>query len=515
MSAPPRADPAAGGISTRKLARQGSASLLGAGVTAVAGLLLVVVVTRGTSKTEAGTFFAATSLFLLVSTVAKLGTPTGVVWALSRYRALDRFGRVRPALRQAVVPVAVAGLVSGAVLAAFAPVWAPVLLRTRSAEADAVFTDVVRALALFVPVAAVYDAVTAATRGYGTMRATVLVERIGRPVLQFVAVAAAVLTSSAVWLAAAWAVPYLPALGIVIVLLARLIRATPRGEATDAGGVAGEFWRFTAPRSLASVAQMMQQRLDIVLVGALRGPVDAALYTAATRFLSVGQTAAQAIALPVQSALGELLAVGDRAGANRVYRTGTAWVVVVTWPLYLAMLSASQVVLRLFGEGYEAGYPVTVVLSLSMLVATACGMVDMVLTMAGRTSWNLWNRVLAIVVQVGLDLLLIPRYGILGASIGWGASIVVVNLVTLAQVRVSLRMDPFGRATLLAAAVATACYGGVPALGRAVLGDASGPVLGGLAVATVLYAGALWALRRPLQLHEMAVRRRRRRVSTG
>ena len=41
-----------------------------------------------------------------------------------------------------------------------------------------------------------------------------------------------------------------------------------------------------------------------------------------------------------------------------------------------------------------------VILSLSMLVATGCGMVDMVLIMAGRTSWNLGNALLALAVNL-------------------------------------------------------------------------------------------------------------------
>ena len=61
------------------------------------------------------------------------------------------------------------------------------------------------------------------------------------------------------------------------------------------------------------------------------------------------------------------------------------------------------------------------VLAAAMLVATGCGMVDMVLTMAGRTSWNLGNVLLALGVNVGLDLLLIPEHGVLGAAIGLAA----------------------------------------------------------------------------------------------
>ena len=86
-----------------------------------------------------------------------------------------------------------------------------------------------------------------------------------------------------------------------------------------------------------------------------------------------------------------------------------------------------------------------VILGLTMLLATACGQVDMVLITTGRSSWSLVNGLLALVVNVGLDLLLIPRFGITGAAIGWAAAIIVTNLIPLAQLAISKRLNPFGR----------------------------------------------------------------------
>jgi O-antigen/teichoic acid export membrane protein len=282
--------------------------------------------------------------------------------------------------------------------------------------------------------------------------------------------------------------------------------------AAPAESVRREFWRFTAPRSLATVAQMASQRLDIVLVGALRGPIEAALYTAATRFLVVGQTAGLALSMSAQPLLGSLLARDDHAEANRVYRTATAWLVIVTWPLYLAMLVGGPVLLSIFGSGYEAGLPVMAILSLSMLVATACGMVDMVLTMAGKTTWNLANTLLALGVQIGLDLLLIPGHGILGAAWGWAAAIVVRNVVALAQIAVSTGMNPFGRATLVAGALAAGCFGALPWLARVALGGSAGVVLGSLVLGGLVYLAALYAARHTLELRQLPLPRRLRRL---
>lgn len=65
-----------------------------------------------------------------------------------------------------------------------------------------------------------------------------------------------------------------------------------------------------------------------------------------------------------------------------------------------------------------------VILPVAMLVGNAFGQVDVVLITSGRSSGNLANALLILVTNVGLDLLLIPRYGIAGAA---GAAAITVS----------------------------------------------------------------------------------------
>ena len=54
--------------------------------------------------------------------------------------------------------------------------------------------------------------------------------------------------------------------------------------------------------------------------------------------------------------------------------------------------------------------------------------------MAGKSSWNMGNAVLALVVDSSdSTCCLLPHIGILGAAIGWAVAILVANLVPLAQ----------------------------------------------------------------------------------
>jgi O-antigen/teichoic acid export membrane protein len=260
------------------------------------------------------------------------------------------------------------------------------------------------------------------------------------------------------------------------------------------------FWRFTAPRAVAALAQITVQRLDIVLVAVLRGPAEAAVYTAATRFLVAGQFANGAISMAAQPRFAELFAVGDRREVNSVYQATTAWLILLTWPLYLLAMIFGPEVLTVFGHSYRAGGTVMVILGGAMLLATACGQVDMVLIASGRSGWSLMNGLLAVGVNVGLDLILIPRYGIAGAAIGWAAAIALTNVVPLTQLAVVSRVHPFGRGTLAAVLLTAFCLGAVPLAARAVAGPGGMAAAAGIVTGCALLAAGSWRFREIMHL---------------
>jgi O-antigen/teichoic acid export membrane protein len=492
-----------------RTARGGLANMAGSALAGGTGVAVTWIVARSLGAEQAGAFFAATAAFVLAGGLAKLGTQTGLVYWPARLRATDRAHLLGACLRTGLTPVLVLSLLMAAAMWLAAPEIASATARDAPAVVGA-HTAGVRVLAVFLPLQALTDALLTATRGYRAMRPTVLFDRVLRSTLQLLLVAAAGV--AALWTAGsvavfafAWAAPYLPVTVLAAYALRKVYRAgKPIGATThraERRGLRREFWLFTGPRALASVAQLALQRVDVLLVAALGGLVPAAIYAVAGRFVVLVQFANQGISQSVQPRLAEALATGDHRAANELYQTATGWLVLVTWPINLLVMLFAPVYLRLFGDGYPSGAPVVLVLAAAMLVATGCGMVDMVLAMGGRTSWNLVNVLVALTVTIGLDVLLIPRFGALGAAIGLACAVVVNNLLPLVQVGRAMGLHPFGRGTRAAALLSVACFGLLPQL--------AGPVLG-LVVAVPAFLGGAWLLRDRLALDAFTRTRRTR-----
>jgi hypothetical protein len=86
-----------------------------------------------------------------------------------------------------------------------------------------------------------------------------------------------------------------------------------------------------------------------------------------------------------------------------------------------------------------------VALPVAMLVGNAFGQVGVVLITSGRSSGNLANALLILVTNVGLDLLLIPRYGIAGAA---GAAAITISGVVPYAPRTTPGRDDGGAAVI-------------------------------------------------------------------
>ncbi|GAA3673933.1 hypothetical protein GCM10022224_042820 [Nonomuraea antimicrobica] len=404
------------------IVRRGLAGLSGAVFGALAQFSLVVVVTRAYPAAEAGAFFTATALALMAAGIAKLDAGNGLIYFIARAKTYHYRG-ISGYLRAALVPCVV---VAGGAAAVLYPRLGP--------------------LAGLLPVMVTADVLLAATRGFGALRPTVLLDGVLLPAGQLLLVGGVALAGCAAWwLPPAWGAAYVP---VLLLAAAGLRGRVPRTPYLP--GTGRDLWRHTGPRSLAGAIQAVFQRVDIVIVAALAGPAQAAVYTAATRFRVVGQLANQGLAQAVQAGLVRALADGQRERAGELYQAATVWLVLLTWPVWLAYACLAPWVLRVFGPSYGSAAPVALVLAGTMMVATACGMVDVVLTAAGHTGASLANLLAAIGCTVLLDLALIPSHGALGAVAGWSGGVIVKNLLPLWQLHRRYGLHPFGRHTLAA-----------------------------------------------------------------
>lgn len=228
------------------------------------------------------------------------------------------------------------------------------------------------------------------------------------------------------------------------------------------------FNRFALTVSAAEILNVAYQRADMLIVTAYLGPKGAAVYAAAEFLTRVIANIRYAFDAIVAGVMAESLELNDHARLRYNLHLATRWVVSVAGALAGAVIVLRRELLGgLYGPAYVAGSAAVVLLAISHFMNAALGLVGWVLVASGRSRPTLLNNTLGAAFNVAASLLLIPRYGFVGAAGAALGTTLVVQGAALVQVALFERVSPFSLGLwkpLLAAAVAFSVESAVHAL---------------------------------------------------
>lgn len=494
------------------VARGGALNLVGSIVYGAANFVLLVVLNRVLGTADAGIVLVAIAIFNISETVAELGVGTGFVRMLSRDRAMQREDRLRATVVVGVVPVAVISSLFAVVLYLLAEPFARLLADGGDTQ---VVADVLRAMAPFMPFASLHSVLVSGTRGFNTMIPQTIIERIGRALALPVVVAIAVgLGMGPIGVGAAWAATTVVALVFSSRAMMGRVRRAERSRGVEPvradRAIAIDFWGFTAPRAIGQSAEVAVSWIDTVLVGVLVSTTAAGIYASGTRYILPGVYAANALMQVTGPRISGLLAKGAKAEASGLLKVVAGWQVAVMWPLYITIALFPTPLLRVFGPEVVAARGALVAIALAMLVTAPAGPVASVILMAGRSRQAMFNTLVLVAINVGGNLLFVPRHGITAAGVTWAATIVVAALLPGWQSARSLGVSTLGRPAAVAVVTAAATVGVVAVAARVWLGDAASGLLVTGTVGVIAYVIGLLAVRSELHLDALwnGIRRR-------
>jgi O-antigen/teichoic acid export membrane protein len=117
-----------------------------------------------------------------------------------------------------------------------------------------------------------------------------------------------------------------------------------------------------------------------------------------------------------------------------LFRIVTKWLCYSALAMFACIAIFRTELLHVFGRSFTAGDTALLVLAAGQLVNAGAGPTGALLTMTGRQKWELANTLSMVAFNFVLNLILIPRMGVIGAAIATAASIATINGLKLVQV---------------------------------------------------------------------------------
>lgn len=182
---------------------------------------------------------------------------------------------------------------------------------------------------------------------------------------------------------------------------------------------------------------------DIVIVSQFLPPEDVAVYYATVKTLAIIHFVYFAVKAASSHRFSKLYYSDDREAFANSVRDSVMW---TFWPsLFVAimLLIAGESLLALFGDTFETGYPLLFILVIGILARASAGPVEMLLNMSGR------QKICAIVygttflLNIALNLVLIPHYHLYGAATATTLALIFETLVLVTVVKQQLGISLF------------------------------------------------------------------------
>jgi O-antigen/teichoic acid export membrane protein len=434
------------GLSTesRRHIRGSSLLLVGKVLSAGTNFGIQIMIVRYLAKADYGAYAYALAIVSAGQSVAVLGLDRAISRFLPIYDERGEHGKLLGTLLMVAGTIAGVGLAFVLFVASLRDLVAGGIGDGRHA------TAVLLILILLAPIQALDDMLMGAFAVFSKARAIFFRKHVLGPMLRLAAVTAVILNNGDVRALAAAAVSA-AALGVTIygaMLVATLRRdgVLRRMRASRIEVPVREVFGFAFPLLAVDALFMLQNTANVVMLAQFGSAADVADYRAVQPAAHLNVLVMTSFTLLFTPLASRLFARGDRAGVNELYWRTAIWIAVCSFPMFAATFAvAGPITIGMFGARYEGSGTILALLALGYYCNAALGFNGLTLRVYGLVRYVVVISVVAAVLNVLLNLVLIPSHGAVGAAIATAGTMIGHNILKQAGLRRGTGISVFDR----------------------------------------------------------------------
>ncbi len=386
-------------------------------VSALIAYISQVLLARWLGGYEYGIFVWVWTAAIICGGLACFGFPSSVVRFIPEYRLTNNLNALR-------------GVIFGSRLYATATATAIAALGLLclwlfEASISSIYVMPFFLAAICLPVLALGDVQEGVARAFNWMNLALSPKFLIRPVL--------ILLAMVIALALGWPATASTALGASIVAvwatsvrqMLLVNRKLKREVATGPRQMHPKTWLvISLPIFLVEGFYVLLTNIDILIAGFYLPADQVAVYFAAVKTLALVHFVYYAVRAASAHRYAHFFNAGDEGAYQAYVRNTVQW---TFWPsvaMAMVILALGQFLLTLFGEGFSQGYPLLFILVIGILARASIGPAESVLTMSGQQNRCALIYAIALLVNILLNVALIPLYGLYGAA--WATSCAMI-----------------------------------------------------------------------------------------
>ena len=231
----------------------------------------------------------------------------------------------------------------------------------------------------------------------------------------------------------AYAIPFIVvSLILIYVIHKKIIKLVPLVSSKD---IRKELIRFSWPLMIMNVSGLFSAWTNTIVLGLFNTTTQVGIYNALMITAMLLQFPFTSFSFLFMPMLTEMIAKKRISGIRNIYSVVTRWVFMVSLPLLvLILLFPSQIINVLFGKEYVVASSIFMMLAIGNFIPIATGPKGYTIISFGKTKLSLVSAVSILSINLGLSVILVPMYGLVGAAISFMVAMSSVNIIMLGYV---------------------------------------------------------------------------------
>ena len=222
----------------------------------------------------------------------------------------------------------------------------------------------------------------------------------------------------------------------------------PRGVETAA--LRQDVLSFSVTMMMTGFLGVILHSMDTLMLGYFRTAEDVGVYNIAVRYCALSNLITMSSGRIVVSMVASLYARQDRVGLQALARSVTRWFAALVMPFWITTLFFAEPMMCLFGAEYAVGAGALRVLVSGVLVMVSTFMTGpILLANCGLERRYFASNVVMVLINLGLNVWWIPRWGLAGAAWATLAAQVVSALMWIILTRTRLGLSVVDRNSLV------------------------------------------------------------------
>ena len=204
-----------------------------------------------------------------------------------------------------------------------------------------------------------------------------------------------------------------------------------------------ELFKISSPMMLTGFMYIITEHIDKIMLGIFSSTENVGIYNIAFKVSSLIIISFIAINTIVAPIFSEFYWSNKIEDFKKVVKFSSKLMFWTSAPLFVILIVFSEFVLGFFGNEFIIGKNALIILAIGHFVNALSGSVGLLLNMTGKQCIFRNIFLIAVIINVVLNFILIPKYGIVGAAIATTISTATWNIISVVYIKLEYNIKTF------------------------------------------------------------------------